>query len=337
MLDELERLVHRGEHPEPEQVELDELERLDVALVELDDDPVDHRRPLDRGDVDERRGGHEHPARVDREVAREAVDPGAELEPALPVATARPSTRRAAGAAAPARPGRPSEWAAAAPWSARRGAGGSQRSAGRAGRSRDPSVARGGGSSWPLSGSIRRPSTSGGATSRSAIGLVAGPAARPQPGDAGRRVARAALVVGPAARPDRRRRLGRALPHPDRPSRGTPGSRRRSEPRATAARVARDRVLELGRLAGIAGARSPSPLPEPGERSRCVRVLRLRRLAPGRHLPDERHPRVQLAHPVDEAERLGGLGRARPRPAVPRPAAGRTRRTRRPPRGRAGP
>ena len=40
VLDQLERLVHRGEHPEPEQVELDELERLDVALVELDDDPV---------------------------------------------------------------------------------------------------------------------------------------------------------------------------------------------------------------------------------------------------------------------------------------------------------
>ena len=52
-------------------------------------------------------------------------------------------------------------------------------------------------------------------------------------------------------------------------------------------------------------------LAEPRERSRRVRVLRLRRLAPGRHLPDERHPRVQLAHPVDEAERLGGLGRAR--------------------------
>ena len=62
VLDELERLVHRGEHPEAEQVELDELERLDIALVELDDDPVDHRRPLDRRDVDERRRGHEHAA-----------------------------------------------------------------------------------------------------------------------------------------------------------------------------------------------------------------------------------------------------------------------------------
>ena len=95
VLDELERLVHRGEHPEPEQVELDELERLDVALVELDDDAIDHRRALDRGDVDERRRGHQHPARMDREVAREAVDPGAELEPALPVR--EPDRRAAAG------------------------------------------------------------------------------------------------------------------------------------------------------------------------------------------------------------------------------------------------
>ena len=86
--DELEGLVDGGEHAQAEQVQLDQLERLDVALVELDDDPVLHRRPLERGDVDERRRRHEHPARVDAEVAREAVDPGAELEPALPVAEA---------------------------------------------------------------------------------------------------------------------------------------------------------------------------------------------------------------------------------------------------------
>ena len=84
-LDELERLVDRGQHPEAEQVELDQLERLDVALVVLDDDPVLHRRPLERGDVDERGGGDEHPAAVDAEVTREAVHPGAQLEPALPV------------------------------------------------------------------------------------------------------------------------------------------------------------------------------------------------------------------------------------------------------------
>ena len=171
VLDQLERLVHRGQHPEPEQVELDELERLDVALVELDDDPVDHRGPLERRDVDERRGGHQHPARMDRQVAREAIDPGAELEPALPV---READRRAAtglGRRFRLDP-RDRRRAAAAPWSARRGAGGSQR-VGRPSLSvaRPWSVARGGGSSWPLSGSIRRPSMSGGATSRSVSAL----------------------------------------------------------------------------------------------------------------------------------------------------------------------
>ena len=65
VLDELERLVHRGQHPEAQQVQLDELERLDVALVELDDDAILHRGALDRRDVDERRGRHEHAARVD--------------------------------------------------------------------------------------------------------------------------------------------------------------------------------------------------------------------------------------------------------------------------------
>ena len=168
VLDQLERLVHRGEHPEPEQVELDELERLDVALVELDDDPIDHRRPLERGDVDERRRGHQHPARVDRQVAREAVDPGAELEPALPVG--QPDRRAAAGLRRRLGldPG-DRRRRGSGPASARRGAGGSQR-AGRPSRSvarRGPSVLRGGGSSWPLSGSTRRPSMSGGATSRS--------------------------------------------------------------------------------------------------------------------------------------------------------------------------
>jgi hypothetical protein len=43
----------------------------------------------------------------------------------------------------------------------------------------------------------------------------------------------------------------------------------------------------------------------------CVRILRLRRLAPGWHFPDKRYPRVQLAHSIDEANRLGGVGRAR--------------------------
>ena len=141
VLDQLERLVDRGEHPEPEQVELDQLERLDVALVVLDDDAVLHRRPLERGDVDERRGGDEHPAACGCEVAREAVDPGAELEPALPVGQVRRAAaarlrRRLgldAGDARVARPPRPIALRPAAQ-------AGPSGSAGRA----DPSCAAGG-------------------------------------------------------------------------------------------------------------------------------------------------------------------------------------------------
>ena len=95
VLDQLEGLVDRGEHPKPEQVELDQLDRLDVALVELDDDAVLHRRPLERRDVDERGGGHEHPAAVDAQVARKSIDPRTELQPALPIREAlrRPAER----------------------------------------------------------------------------------------------------------------------------------------------------------------------------------------------------------------------------------------------------
>ena len=93
VFDELEGLVDGGQHAQAEQVELDELERLHVALVELDDDPSRHRRPLERRDVDERGRRHEHPARMDAQVAREAIDAGAELQPAFPV-------REVAGAAA---------------------------------------------------------------------------------------------------------------------------------------------------------------------------------------------------------------------------------------------
>ena len=50
----------------------------------------------------------------------------------------------------------------------------------------------------------------------------------------------------------------------------------------------------------MALALPPILLVEPRERSGCVQVDRLGRLAPGRDLPDERHPGVQLAHPVDE-------------------------------------
>ena len=191
VLDELERLVDRGEHPQPEQVELDQLEGLDVALVELDDDPIRHRGPLDRGDVDERGGRDEHPAAVDREVARKAVDPGTELEPALPVGELACRAAECLGLRfrLDSRHGRRF---LLAPSRAAGGDGGSQR-LGRPSRS----AWRGGGSTWPLSGSIAPTIHEAGGDQPLPVRRVARPLPRPQPGDARRRVAGPALVVAP--------------------------------------------------------------------------------------------------------------------------------------------
>ena len=173
----------------------------------------------------------------------------------------------------------------------------------------------------------------------------------PQPGDARRRVARAALVVRSSARPDRRRRLGRALPHP-RPAR--PAAPMSAAPSGLAAtrgrfgppRVGRARALgsrfvpshaRVGSRFGCRGqpviplngpgvdlgrSRRPTPsgrpphrrvgaerhLRQPLERARRVGISGLRRLLPRRHLADERHALVELAHAVDEPVRLGLRG-----------------------------
>ena len=169
VLDQLDRLVDRREHPQAEQVELDQLDRLDIALVVLDDDPAGHRRPLEGGDIDQRRGGDQHPAAVDAQVAREAVHPGAELQPALPVREAG----RAAGMSARHRSGcrRPSGSGGRACRSAAPRAGG-RRSPGRSFGRRSCA-----GGTWR-----RRPSLA----LRPGSGGVAGPPARFEPGDAGR-------------------------------------------------------------------------------------------------------------------------------------------------------
>ena len=84
--------------PEAEQVELDELERLDVALVELDDDAAGHRGPLQRRDVDERRGGHEHAARRGWRGGAGSRRSGRTAPASAPRARGRRRCRRAAAA-----------------------------------------------------------------------------------------------------------------------------------------------------------------------------------------------------------------------------------------------
>ena len=68
-------------------------ELLDILLVVLGHDAVRHRRALDRDELDERRPGHEHSADVDAEMAREAIDLGAQLEQPLPPVPRRMTDR----------------------------------------------------------------------------------------------------------------------------------------------------------------------------------------------------------------------------------------------------
>ena len=79
-----QRVVDGAEHAQAQQVELDELHRLDIALVELDDDAAGHAGVLQGGDVDEGRARHQHAADMDGEVSRSAVDAGTQLQPAVP-------------------------------------------------------------------------------------------------------------------------------------------------------------------------------------------------------------------------------------------------------------
>ncbi len=83
-LDPVEGVAHHAQGSQAEEVDLHQAELLDVLLVVLGHDPVGHRGPLDRHEVDERRAGDEHAADVDAEVAREAIDLGAQLEQPLP-------------------------------------------------------------------------------------------------------------------------------------------------------------------------------------------------------------------------------------------------------------
>ena len=79
-----ERVVDRGEHSQAQQVEFDEFDGLDVAFVVLHHDTTRHRGPFERRDVDQRRGRDEHPAGVDRQVSREAIDARGQLQPPIP-------------------------------------------------------------------------------------------------------------------------------------------------------------------------------------------------------------------------------------------------------------
>ena len=77
--DQVDGLLDGGEHPEAEQVDLEEAGIGAGVLVPLADLAACHRGGLDRDEVDQRPGGDHHPAGVLGEVAREPGDLVGEL------------------------------------------------------------------------------------------------------------------------------------------------------------------------------------------------------------------------------------------------------------------
>ena len=110
--DHLHRALDRRQHPQPEQVDLQEARVGAGVLVPLDDLAALHRRRHDRAAVDQRPGRDDHPARVLGEVARQPVGLG--RQPREPGPAAR---RRAAGrlGATPSTPRRASDARARVP------------------------------------------------------------------------------------------------------------------------------------------------------------------------------------------------------------------------------
>ena len=82
--DQLDALLDRREHPEPEQVDLQEAGVAAAVLVPLADLPAGHRRGLHRHEVDQRARRDDHAARVLADVARQAGDLARQLAEGVP-------------------------------------------------------------------------------------------------------------------------------------------------------------------------------------------------------------------------------------------------------------
>ena len=72
--EERECIAQEREHPQTQQVDLDESEIAEIVFVPLDDRAIAHRRPLDGCDSHERIARDHHTARMNAHVARKAVD-----------------------------------------------------------------------------------------------------------------------------------------------------------------------------------------------------------------------------------------------------------------------
>src|SRR6266480_4603065 len=85
--DLVDGVLDGGEHPEPEQVDLEEAGVRTRVLVPLADLPARHRRRHHRDEVDERSGRDDHAARMLRDVARQSCDLARQLAERAPART----------------------------------------------------------------------------------------------------------------------------------------------------------------------------------------------------------------------------------------------------------
>ena len=70
-----ETVLHHGEHPQPEQVDLHQPDRIEIVLLPLDDGAVLHTRGLDRHHGAQRLLGEHESAYVDAAMTRRGVEP----------------------------------------------------------------------------------------------------------------------------------------------------------------------------------------------------------------------------------------------------------------------
>ena len=69
-----ERFAQQREHPQAEQIDLDQPQLLEIVFVPLHDGAIAHRRPLDRRDADERIARDQHAAGMNPQVTRKVGD-----------------------------------------------------------------------------------------------------------------------------------------------------------------------------------------------------------------------------------------------------------------------
>ena len=105
--DLVDAALDRRQHPQAEQVDLEEAGVAAGVLVPLHHLPALHRRGLHRAEVDQRLGRDDHPARVLGLVARQPPGVAGELDERVPARRAAAARSRSGTSPCPKRPARP--------------------------------------------------------------------------------------------------------------------------------------------------------------------------------------------------------------------------------------